>query len=76
MKYSNEKLLDEFAMTAMAALISKLPFMDVKGEAGEKVDQEELTEIKKGIADAAYEYASYMVIARQRSLKWLSENNL
>ena len=76
MEYSNEKLLDEFAMTAMASLISKLPLMDVKGEVGEGINQTELTEIKKGIAESAYEYASYMVIARQKSLKWLVENNL
>ena len=76
MEYSNEKLLDEFAMTAMASLISKLPLMDVKGEVSEKISQTEVTEIKKGIAESAYEYASYMVIARQKSLKWLVENNL
>jgi hypothetical protein len=76
MNTENKELLDQFAMTAMASLIAKLPLYDVKGEEGIKVSQEELTEIKKGITQTAYEYASYMIIARQRSLKWLEENNL
>lgn len=68
------KLLDQFAGLALEALISKMPFYDAKGEYGKMVDQEELTKIKEGIAATAYEYASYMLIKRKDSLKWIEDN--
>lgn len=68
------KLLDHFAGQAMAALISKMPFYDEKGKYGKKKSQEELTVIKEGIAATAYEYASYMVIKRKKSLDWMARN--
>lgn len=70
-----KELMDQFAMSALATLIAKMPFYDVKGEIGVKISQEELSEIKKGIAETAYEYASHMIISRKKSHKWLEENN-
>lgn len=71
---NQEQLLDQFAGLALEALISKMPFYDAKGEYGEHVSQDELTEIKKGITKTAYEYASYMLIARKEQGEWLNEN--
>ncbi|MGI9582634.1 hypothetical protein ACR1PO_15670 [Chryseobacterium sp. RRHN12] len=68
------ELLDHFAGQALQALISKMPFYDVNGEYGEKLTQDELTVIKEGIAATAYEYASYMLIKRKDSLKWIDKN--
>lgn len=73
-KETASMLLDEFACNAMQALINKSPFFDKEGEFGTKIDQEKLNEIKKGIAESAYEYGSYMLIARELSQKWISEN--
>lgn len=70
----NLELLDRFAEVALSALISKMPFLDVKGEQGEKIDPDEMARIKKEIGGAAYEYASYMLIARKDSIEWLKEN--
>ena len=69
-----EELLDQFAGLALEALISKMPFYDSKGEYGKYVSQDELTEIKKGVTKTAYEYASYMLIARKEQEEWLSKN--
>lgn len=68
------ELLDQFAGNALEALISKMPFYDAKGEYGKEISQEELTIIKEGVAATAYEYASYMLIKRKDSLKWLEQN--
>lgn len=68
------ELLDQFAGQALQALISKMPFYDANGEYGEKVSQDELTVIKEGLAATAYEYASYMLIKRKDSLKWIEKN--
>lgn len=70
----SEKLFDQFAGLAMQAMISKRPFYDAQGEFGKGLKQDHLTEIKKNIALAAYEYASYMLIARTEKLEWLKEN--
>jgi hypothetical protein len=69
-----ETLLDEFAGIALAALIGKLPFLDVLGELGTPVTDQQMAEIKAGVPAAAYEYASHMLIARTKSLRWLEEN--
>lgn len=70
----SQKLLDQFAMSALNALITKSPFFDVKGEYGNKITPEELQEIKKGLTATAYEYAEWMLIAREESKKWLKES--
>lgn len=71
---SNEQLLDHFAGIALAALIRKSPFLDLTGEQGKKVEPEEMQRIKKELTGAAYEYASYMLIAKKENLEWLDEN--
>lgn len=71
---NHERLLDNFAGIALAALINKMDFLDIKGEVGKKVEPDELARIKKELAGAAYEYASWMLIARKESLVWLDEN--
>ena len=70
-----QNLLDLFAASALQALISKMPFYDVNGEYGTRTPQEELTKIKKGVTETAYEYASYMLIARKKQESWLLENS-
>ena len=70
----HEELLDQFAGIALSALIAKSPFFDAQGVHGKQVDQDELSTVKRGIADTAYEYASYMLIAREESLIWLQKN--
>lgn len=68
------ELLDNAANAALTALISKMPFYDTKGEYGTKIDSEEITIIKRDLAKTAYEYASYMMLAREDSKVWLHEN--
>jgi hypothetical protein len=69
-----QELLDKFAMSALTALIAKMPFYDTKGEYGKQIDESELQVIKKDLTATAYEYAMYMMIAREDSKKWLKEN--
>lgn len=69
-----EELLDQFAGQALTGLISKLPLLDIEGEHGTKATPEEIAKIKKEIAKSAYEYASYMLIARNESIEWLNRN--
>lgn len=71
---THETLLDQFAGIALAALIRKLPFLDTEGTVGQKTEPEEMARIKKELAGSAYEYASYMLIARKESLAWVAEN--
>lgn len=72
---TNEQvLLDRFAEVALAALIAKIPLLDIEGEIGQKVSEESMREIKKQICKSAYEYASYMFIARKESRIWLNDN--
>jgi hypothetical protein len=71
---TNENLLDQFASSALTALINKMPFYDEKGEYGKQLSADELRIIKKELTATAYEYASYMLIARQKSIEWLREN--
>ncbi len=67
-------LLDQFAASALNALITKMPFLDKEGKIGEKVGEDELLQIKKNLAKSAYEYASWMLIAREEQKEWLKEN--
>lgn len=69
-----QDLLDSFAMSALTALIAKMPFYDSSGEHGESIDKHALQTIKKNITATAYEYAGWMMIAREDSKKWLREN--
>jgi hypothetical protein len=73
---SNKKqdLLDQFAMSALTALIAKMPFYDSKAEHGTGIDEDELQNIKKNLTATAYEYAGWMMIAREDNKKWLKEN--
>lgn len=71
---NNEQLLDKFAGIALSALIQKMPFLDIKGEQGKEVTPEELQRIKKELTGSAYEYASWMLIAKEQSMAWLEEN--
>jgi hypothetical protein len=73
---SNKKqdLLDQFAMSALTALIAKMPFFDSKSEHGKAIDEDELQNIKKNLTATAYEYAGWMMIAREDNKKWLKEN--
>lgn len=52
---------DFFAGTALQALISKMPFLDEKGELGQKISGDELQEIKKAIVESAWHYADWML---------------
>ena len=69
-----QELLDQFAQSALNALIAKMPFYDVKGEYGKEVAPNELQNIKKDLAATAYEYASWMMIARENQKEWLAAN--
>lgn len=71
---NNSELLDKFALTAMQALIAKMPLLDRDGDVGEKIEPEKLRQVKQGICETAYEYASYMLIEREKANKWLKEN--
>lgn len=61
-------------MTALTALIAKMPFYDSNAEHGKAIDEDELQSIKKRLAETAYEYAGWMIIARENSKTWLKEN--
>lgn len=69
-----QELLDQFAMQALNALIAKLPLYDNEGEFGIPIADDKMQEIKKGIAETAYGYAGWMMIARENSKKWLKVN--
>lgn len=69
------QLLDHFAGLALSALITKMPFYDSKGEFGKVISEEELQEIKKNLTDTAYEYASWMLIAQEKSYEWIDIND-
>lgn len=73
---TNEMLLDTCAAHALTALIQKFPMLDAEGEYGKKLSDEEAGKLKRQLAESAYEYASYMLIAREKSLEWLKENKL
>ncbi|MDV3706678.1 hypothetical protein CMU55_19435 [Elizabethkingia anophelis] len=69
-----QELLDQFAQSALNALIAKMPFYDVKGEYGKQIPSDELMLIKEGITFTAYEYDSWMMIARENQKEWLAAN--
>jgi len=72
----HQNLLDQFAGQALNALIVKSPFIDLKGELGKEVSEEGMREFKRNLTESAYEYAEYMLIAREKAKLWLAENNL
>ncbi|MCB0796809.1 MAG: hypothetical protein KDB85_04225 [Chitinophagales bacterium] len=74
MTKTKQELLDQFATAALTALISKMPLYDSNGKYGEPIDDQELQTIKKDMTATAYEYAGWMMIAREDSKKWLKEN--
>lgn len=74
MENKKQDLLDKFAMSALTALISKMPFYDSEEEYGISIDEDELQTIKKKLTATAYEYAGWMMIAREDIKKWLSKN--
>ncbi|MCT4151315.1 hypothetical protein HZP59_08730 [Elizabethkingia anophelis] len=69
-----QELLDQFAQSALNALIAKMPFYDVKGEYGKQIPSDELRLIKEGVTATAYEYASLMMIARENQKEWIAAN--
>lgn len=69
-----QNLLDQFAMSALTALIAKMPFYDSTAEHGKAIGRDELQAIKRELTATAYEYAEWMMIARSDSKKWLKEN--
>jgi len=71
---NKHELLDHFAGLALNALISKMPFYDTKGEHGLPINEDELQYIKKNITATAYEYASWMLIAQEKSYEWIDVN--
>lgn len=75
MEYTKQELLDKFAAAALTALIAKMPIFDRKGEFGVSLPIEEMQDIKKDLASSAYEYACWMMIAREASKEWLEINN-
>lgn len=74
MENKKQDLLDKFAMSALTALISKMPFYDSKAEHGKAIGEDELQMIKKNLTATAYEYASWMLIAREDNKQWLKAN--
>ena len=74
MSNKKQELLDKFASTALNALISKMPFYDSKAEHGMAIDANELQNIKKNLTATAYEYAGWMMIAREDNKQWLKAN--
>ena len=61
----NKTLRDEIAITVMAALIAKVPACEVEGRDGcAQINDDDLTEMQKGIALSAYEQADAMMDAR------------
>jgi len=71
---NKQDLLDQFAMSALNGLISKMPFFDSNNEFGKAINEGDLQRIKKDITATAYEYAGWMMIVRENSKKWLKEN--
>lgn len=69
-----QELLDSFAMSALNALIAKMPFYDSKSEFGKSISADDLREIKKDLSATAYEYAQYMLIERENTKTWLKKN--
>ncbi|MBA3313524.1 MAG: hypothetical protein H0T47_09605 [Planctomycetaceae bacterium] len=57
-------LRDEFAAQALQAMIIKHPLLDLDGAFGEKVSQSRLNMHRQDLAEAAYEYANAMLVAR------------
>lgn len=66
-----EERFDYFAGLALNALISKSPFLDVSGEFGKQISEDDMREFKKGIADTALEYASWMILGRQTQIDFI-----
>lgn len=66
MDKEKQDLLDKFAMSALTALITKMPLYDSKGEYGMAIGEDKLRIIKKSLALTAYEYASWMLFAREQ----------
>ena len=66
-------MLDMFATAALQALISKMPLYDIKGEYGKEITEKEIQIIKRTITLTAYEYAEWMMIAREDGKKWLKQ---
>ena len=74
MNKTKQDKLDMFAAAALQALISKMPLYDVKGKYGKEVTEEEIQMIKETITLTAYEYAEWMMTAREDGKKWLKQN--
>jgi hypothetical protein len=60
-------LRDWFAGRALTALVAKAPLMDREGEHGPKFDDETLRQFRKDMAESAYGYADWMLVARRRA---------
>lgn len=69
-----QEILDQFATAALTALIAKMPFYDSNGEYGQEIDIDKLQGIKKQLTRVAYEYAGWMMGAREEFKEWLKEN--
>ena len=69
-----QEILDQFATAALTALIAKMPFYDSNAEHGQGIDIDKLQGIKKQLTRVAYEYAGWMMIARQENKEWLKKN--
>lgn len=67
-----QRIFDNYAAAALQALIAKSPIYDMKGEVGIKVTEEELREIKQGLARTALEYACWMIKERPDSIEYLN----
>ena len=59
-------LRDYFAVKAMASLIAKLPLMDKEGEYSQKYSSGQIIEVRRGIAQSAYDYADAMIAEREK----------
>lgn len=70
-----QRIFDNYAAAALQALIAKSPIYDMKGEVGIKVTEEELREIKQGLARTALEYACWMIKERPDSMEYLRNMN-
>lgn len=70
---NKQEILDQFASAALTALIAKMPFYDSNGEYGKEINIDELQAIKKQLTRVAYEYAGWMMGAREEFKKWLKD---
>lgn len=70
---TKKEIYDQYAASALQALIAKSPFFDTEGELGTKKPQKELNEISFALCKSAHAYAFMMMETRDSYLSELKE---